>query len=133
MLFGDPLHYINKSSHNVPGHKIDPASTLNSIASTTGNYAKVSKAHFLGKIVHLENNMHCSFFIYNFYSVGFVDAGESLAECVIRETAEEAGVKINPESFELVDSNHWPNPAGSLMLGSIVTTKTEVSLFLTLY
>jgi len=56
---------------------------------------------------------------------GFVDAGESLAECVIRETAEEAGVKINPESFELVDSNHWPNPAGSLMLGSIVTTKTE--------
>ena len=67
------------------------------------------------------------------YSVGFVDAGESLAECVIRETAEEAGVKINPESFELVDSNHWPNPAGSLMLGSIVTTKTEVSLFLTIY
>ena len=52
---------------------------------------------------------------------------------MIRETAEEAGVKINPESFELVDSNHWPNPAGSLMLGSIVTTKTEVSLFLTLY
>ena len=77
--------------------------------------------------------MHCSFFIYNYYFVGFVDAGESLAECVIRETAEEAGVKINPESFELVDSNHWPNPAGSLMLGSIVTTKTEVSLFLTIY
>ena len=67
------------------------------------------------------------------YSVGFVDAGESLAECVIRETAEEAGVKINPESFELVDSNHWPNPAGSLMLGSIVTTKTEVSLFLRIF
>ena len=71
--------------------------------------------------------------ITNYYFVGFVDAGESLAECVIRETAEEAGVKINPESFELVDSNHWPNPAGSLMLGSIVTTKTEVSLFLTIY
>ena len=52
---------------------------------------------------------------------------------MIRETAEEAGVKINPESFELVDSNHWPNPAGSLMLGSIVTTKTEVNLFLVLY
>ena len=62
-----------------------------------------------------------------YYFLGFVDAGESLAECVVRETAEEAGVKINPESFELVDSNHWPNPAGSLMLGSIVTTKTEVS------
>jgi len=56
---------------------------------------------------------------------GFVDAGESLVECVIRETAEEAGVEINPDSFQLVDSNHWPNPAGSLMLGSIVTTKTK--------
>ena len=59
-----------------------------------------------------------------------MDAGESLAECVVRETAEEAGVKINPDSFELVDSNHWPNPAGSLMLGSIVTTKTEVNNYL---
>ena len=56
---------------------------------------------------------------------GFVDPGESLAECVTRETAEEAGVDIDPSSLKLVDSNHWPNPAGSLMIGCIVTTETE--------
>lgn len=56
---------------------------------------------------------------------GFVDPGESLAECVERETAEEAGVEMDAQSLELVDSNHWPNPAGSLMIGCIVTTQTE--------
>ena len=55
---------------------------------------------------------------------GFVDPGESLAECVIREGAEEAGVDISAQSLQLVDSNHWPNPSGSLMMGCIVTTDT---------
>ena len=54
---------------------------------------------------------------------GFVDAGESLAECVARECAEEAGVVVDTSSLIMVGSNHWPNPAGSLMLGTIVTTK----------
>ena len=56
---------------------------------------------------------------------GFVDPGESLAECVTRECAEEAGVEVDPQSLHLVDSNHWPNPAGSLMMGCIVTSETE--------
>ena len=56
---------------------------------------------------------------------GFVDPGESLAECVVRETAEEAGVEVDSSTLELVDSNHWPNPAGSLMCGCIVTTETS--------
>lgn len=56
---------------------------------------------------------------------GFVDPGESLSECVTRECAEEAGVEVNASSLQLVDSNHWPNPTGSLMIGCIVTTDTE--------
>jgi len=55
---------------------------------------------------------------------GFVDAGESLADCVARECAEEAGCIVDPDSIQLVGSNHWPNPAGSLMCGCIVTTET---------
>lgn len=55
---------------------------------------------------------------------GFVDPGESLFDCVAREAAEEAGVEIDAGSLQFVDSNHWPNPAGSLMLGTIVTTRT---------
>ena len=47
---------------------------------------------------------------------GFVDPGESLADCVARECAEEAGVIIDPESIQLVGSNHWPNPAGMFVL-----------------
>ena len=43
---------------------------------------------------------------------GFVDAGESLADCVARECAEEAGCIVDPDSIQLVGSNHWPNPAG---------------------
>ena len=45
---------------------------------------------------------------------GFVDAGESLADCVARECAEEAGCIVDPDSIQLVGSNHWPNPAGIL-------------------
>ena len=57
---------------------------------------------------------------------GFVDPGESLIECVARECAEEAGVVIDPESFQMTSSQHWPNPAGSLMCGCIVTTETTL-------
>jgi NAD+ diphosphatase len=56
---------------------------------------------------------------------GFVDPGESLAECVAREAAEEAGVEVDMTSVQLVGSGHWPNPTGSLMMGCIVTTETE--------
>ncbi len=46
---------------------------------------------------------------------GFVDAGESLAECVRREVAEEVGVEVG--AVRVRDSQHWPYPDGSLMVG----------------
>ena len=55
---------------------------------------------------------------------GFVDPGESLAECVAREAAEEAGVEVDLESLRLLGSHHWPVPSGSLMLGCVVKTDT---------
>ena len=48
---------------------------------------------------------------------GFVDMGESLEECVRREVAEEAGVEVDPAGIEVALSQHWPFPAGSLMVG----------------
>jgi NADH pyrophosphatase NudC (nudix superfamily) len=50
---------------------------------------------------------------------GFVDMGESVEECVRREVAEEAGVQVEAGSVEVMDSDHWPFPAGSLMVGCI--------------
>jgi len=46
---------------------------------------------------------------------GFLDVGETLEDCVKREVAEEVGMQI--ESVQYIRSQHWPFPAGSLMIG----------------
>lgn len=47
---------------------------------------------------------------------GFVEAGESAEMAVVREMAEEAGVRIDPAGLDYLGSQPWPFPA-SLMLG----------------
>jgi NAD+ diphosphatase len=47
---------------------------------------------------------------------GFVEPGESLEQAVAREVAEEAGVRVDPDSVSYVASQPWPFPS-SLMLG----------------
>lgn len=47
---------------------------------------------------------------------GFVEAGESVEACVIREIFEEAGIRVAPDSLRYLGSQPWPFPA-SLMLG----------------
>lgn len=46
---------------------------------------------------------------------GFLDVGETLEDCVRREVAEEVGLEV--ESVQYKCSQHWPFPAGSLMIG----------------
>lgn len=50
---------------------------------------------------------------------GFVEAGESLEDAVVREVAEESGVTV--ETVEYLGSQSWPFPR-SLMLGFIAHT-----------
>jgi NAD+ diphosphatase len=45
-----------------------------------------------------------------------VEPGEGLEQAVVRETLEEVGVIVDPESVEYRGSQAWPLPA-SLMLG----------------
>ncbi|PUB29860.1 NAD+ diphosphatase [Promicromonospora sp. AC04] len=47
---------------------------------------------------------------------GFVEPGEGLEQAVVRETAEEVGIAVDPGSIEYRGSQSWPFPA-SLMLG----------------
>lgn len=54
---------------------------------------------------------------------GFVEAGESVEACVVREVKEEAGVEVDPDSLRYVGSQPWPYPA-SLMLGYRATAAT---------
>lgn len=54
---------------------------------------------------------------------GFVEAGESVEACVVREVKEESGVDVDPESLRYVGSQPWPYPA-SLMLGYRATAVT---------
>lgn len=46
---------------------------------------------------------------------GFLDVGESLEDCVRREAAEEVGIEVDKVTYS--GSQHWPFPAGSLMIG----------------
>jgi NAD+ diphosphatase len=54
---------------------------------------------------------------------GFVEAGESVEACVVREVLEESGVSIDPNSLKYLGSQPWPFPA-SLMLGYRATAIT---------
>lgn len=54
---------------------------------------------------------------------GFVEAGESVEACVVREVFEEAGVEIDRQSLRYLGSQPWPFPA-SLMLGYRATAIT---------
>ena len=47
---------------------------------------------------------------------GFVEAGESVEACVVREVLEESGIQVSPSSLRYLGSQPWPFPA-SLMLG----------------
>lgn len=47
---------------------------------------------------------------------GFVEVGETLEDCCIRETYEESGVSVSPSSVKFVASQPWPFPR-SLMVG----------------
>jgi NAD+ diphosphatase len=55
---------------------------------------------------------------------GFVEPGESLEQAVAREVAEEAGVRLDPDSVRYVASQPWPFPS-SLMLG--FTARADLS------
>ncbi|WP_040165008.1 NAD(+) diphosphatase [Microbacterium gorillae] len=55
---------------------------------------------------------------------GFVEAGESLESAVVREVAEEAGVRVSDASY--VGSQAWPYPR-SLMLGFRAEAESETA------
>ena len=54
---------------------------------------------------------------------GFVEAGESVEACVVREVLEESGIEVDPKSLRYLGSQPWPFPA-SLMLGYRATALT---------
>jgi NAD+ diphosphatase len=54
---------------------------------------------------------------------GFVEAGESVEACVVREVFEESGIKVDRQSLRYLGSQPWPFPA-SLMLGYRATALT---------
>ncbi len=59
---------------------------------------------------------------------GFVEAGESVEACVVREVLEESGITIDQKSLKYLGSQPWPFPA-SLMLGyraKALTTSIQV-------
>jgi len=57
---------------------------------------------------------------------GFVDVGETLLDCLKREVAEEGGVEIRGgNDYEIISSQHWPFPNGSLMMGCMVYADSD--------
>jgi NAD+ diphosphatase len=58
---------------------------------------------------------------------GFVEAGETLEECVAREVHEETGVVVDPGSISYLKSQPWPFPQ-SYMAAFIATADHEAAL-----
>ncbi|GAB3187595.1 hypothetical protein GCM10027061_04240 [Nesterenkonia suensis] len=71
----------------------------------------------LGSATRWDARMYSTF-------AGFVEAGESLEDAVVREVAEEAGAAV--ERVEYIGSQAWPFPR-SLMLGYLAHTRDAVA------
>ena len=59
---------------------------------------------------------------------GFVEPGEGLEQAVMRETAEEVGVAVDPESIEYLGSQSWPLPASLMLAFRARATTTRLVL-----
>mmetsp|Transcript_29461 Transcript_29461/g.55770 ORF Transcript_29461/g.55770 Transcript_29461/m.55770 type:complete len:440 (-) Transcript_29461:1900-3219(-) len=82
--------------------RIDPA-VIMLITSPCGEYA------LLGRNKRWPSGRYSTL-------AGFAEVGETLEECVVRETLEEAGVAVDPASMRFVASQPWPFPR-SMMVG----------------
>eukprot|EP00571_Detonula_confervacea_P014730 CAMPEP_0172300106 /NCGR_PEP_ID=MMETSP1058-20130122/2279_1 /TAXON_ID=83371 /ORGANISM="Detonula confervacea, Strain CCMP 353" /LENGTH=448 /DNA_ID=CAMNT_0013009797 /DNA_START=673 /DNA_END=2019 /DNA_ORIENTATION=+ len=82
--------------------RIDPA-VIMLITSPCGNYA------VLGRKKTWPQGRYSTL-------AGFLEVGETLEECVVRETLEDSGVCVDPASVRFVASQPWPFPR-SMMVG----------------
>lgn len=82
--------------------RIEPA-TMNFITDESNQYALLGR-----KANWPEGRFSCL--------AGFLEVGETLEQCVIRETFEESGVATDEDSVTYVGSQPWPFPS-SLMIG----------------
>ena len=55
---------------------------------------------------------------------GFVDAGETLEQAVVREVYEESGIRVNVNDVSYIGSQPWPFPS-SVMIGFIATASSD--------
>ena len=54
---------------------------------------------------------------------GHLEAGESVADCAVREAAEEVGVDVDPADLRFTHVVHHRNPEGQGRIGFFFTTK----------
>lgn len=108
---GSPTHQIkagaarkctNEECKTSVYPRIDPASIM-LITSPCGEYA------LLGRKKSWPSGRYSTL-------AGFMEVGETLEECVVRETLEESGVVVDPDSVRFVASQPWPFPR-SMMVG----------------
>lgn len=99
---GSARKCTNTSCRSSVYPRIDPA-VIMLITSPCGEYA------LLGRNKRWPSGRYSTL-------AGFAEVGETLEECVARETHEEAGVAIDPASIRFVASQPWPFPR-SMMVG----------------
>jgi len=86
-------------------HRIDPAVIM---LVTCGEYA------LLGRKASWPSGRYSTL-------AGFLEVGETLEDCVVRETMEESSIRVRRESIRFVASQPWPFPR-SMMVGFHATT-----------
>jgi ADP-ribose pyrophosphatase YjhB (NUDIX family) len=82
--------------------RIEPA-TMNFVTDQTNRYTLLGR-----KATWPEKRYSCL--------AGFLEVGETLEQCVVRETYEESGVRLYEDSIVYAGSQPWPFPS-SLMVG----------------
>lgn len=116
------LHYWNCNSRFCPvcGNRMKRIETIHKLCPQCGKHLFPSIASAILVLVQRGDDeillVHARNFKGSFYSLvaGFLEAGETLEECVAREVAEETGLAIS--DIRYFGSQPWPYP-NNLMVG----------------
>jgi NADH pyrophosphatase NudC (nudix superfamily) len=121
MVFHNNNNFCSSCGHTTVSYKNGSARKCTNDKCKKSIFPRIEPASIM--LILSKDNKHCLLgrkkeWIAGRYSTlaGFLEVGETIENCCIRETFEESGVNVDIESVQIIATQPWPFPS-SLMVG----------------